>query len=66
MRAAACEGTGERALRLTITEGRYHQVKRMVAAAGKRVETLHRSAFGPLRLPHDLPPGGWQWLDGWP
>jgi 16S rRNA pseudouridine516 synthase len=66
VRAAACEGTGERALRLTITEGRYHQVKRMVAAAGNRVETLHRSAFGPLRLPHDLPPGGWQWLDGWP
>ena len=66
VRAAGCEATGERTLRLTITEGRYHQVKRMVAAAGNRVETLHRSAFGPLRLPHDLSPGGWRWLDGWP
>ena len=66
VRAAACEATGERALRLTLTEGRYHQVKRMVAAAGNRVETLHRSAFGPVQLPHDLAPGQWRWLDGWP
>ena len=35
--AAACEATGERALRLTITEGRYHQVKRMIAAVGNSV-----------------------------
>ena len=33
VRAAACEATGERQLRLTLTEGKYHQVKRMVAAA---------------------------------
>jgi 16S rRNA pseudouridine516 synthase len=66
VRAAACEATGEHALRLTLTEGRYHQVKRMVAAAGNRVETLHRSAFGPVQLPHDLAPGQWCWLDGWP
>ena len=66
VRAAACAGTGERGLRLTLTEGRYHQVKRMVAAAGNRVETLHRSAFGPVQLPHDLAPGQWRWLDGWP
>jgi 16S rRNA pseudouridine516 synthase len=38
----------------------------MVAAAGNRVETLHRSAFGPVQLPHDLAPGQWCWLDGWP
>jgi len=31
-------------VRLTLTEGKYHQVKRMVAAVGNRVETLHRSA----------------------
>jgi 16S rRNA pseudouridine516 synthase len=61
-RAAACEVVGDRALRLTLTEGRYHQVKRMVAAAGNRVETLHRSRFGPLWLPVDLPPSGWRWL----
>ena len=46
VRAAACEATGERSLRLVLTEGKYHQVKRMVAAVGNRVETLHRSAFG--------------------
>jgi 16S rRNA pseudouridine516 synthase len=35
-------------LRLTLTEGKYHQVKRMVAAVGNRVEGLHRSSFGSL------------------
>ncbi|MCB1997902.1 MAG: 16S rRNA pseudouridine(516) synthase, partial [Rhodoferax sp.] len=50
VRAAAVEATGELTLRLVLTEGKYHQVKRMVAAAGNRVEALHRSAFGPLTL----------------
>lgn len=59
--ATACEVTGERSLRLTLTQGRYHQVKRMVAAAGNRVEALHRSAFGGVTLPGDLAPGGWDW-----
>nr|WP_246294962.1 16S rRNA pseudouridine(516) synthase [Schlegelella koreensis] len=63
VRAAACEATGERTLRLTLTEGKYHQVKRMVAAVGNRVETLHRSRVGSLELPADLPPGGWRWVD---
>jgi len=63
VRAAAVERTGERRLSLTITEGRYHQVKRMVAAAGNRVEALHRSAFGPWTLPAELAPGHWQWLE---
>ncbi len=62
VRAAACEPTGERQLRLTLTQGKYHQVKRMVAAAGNRVETLHRSRIGALELPADLPPGHWRWL----
>ena len=62
VRAAACEATGERTLRLTLTEGKYHQVKRMVAAAGNRVEALHRSAFGGLAL-GDLAPGQWRWVD---
>jgi 16S rRNA pseudouridine516 synthase len=64
VRAAACEATGERTLRLTLTEGKYHQVKRMLAAVGNRVEALHRSAFGALTLPADLAPGQWRWLDG--
>lgn len=63
VRAAACEATAERALRLTLTEGKYHQVKRMVAAVGNHVNGLHRSAFGSLTLdPEALPPGRWRWL----
>lgn len=61
VRAAACEAAGEHALRMTLTEGRYHQVKRMIAAAGNRVEALHRSAFGTLTL-GDLAPGQWRWV----
>ncbi len=60
--AAAAEVAGERLLRLTVTEGKYHQVKRMVAAAGNRVEALHREAVGGLSLPDDLRPGQWRWL----
>jgi len=55
--------TGEHGLRLTLTEGRYHQVKRMVAAVGNRVDALHRSAIGAYRLPPELAPGKWCWLD---
>jgi 16S rRNA pseudouridine516 synthase len=64
VRAAACERTGECALRMTLLEGKYHQVKRMVAAAGNTVGRLHRSSFGVLALPPDLAPGQWRWLDG--
>ncbi len=64
VRAAACERSGERALRMTLLEGKYHQVKRMVAATGNTVTTLHRSAYGVLALPADLAPGAWRWLDG--
>ena len=62
VRAAACEAVGSLHLRLTLTEGKYHQVKRMVAAIGNRVEALHRSRIGGLVLPEDLPPGKWRWL----
>ena len=62
VRAAACEATGDQALRLTLTEGKYHQVKRMVAAVGNRVEGLERSAFGSVRL-DGLAPGAWRWAD---
>ena len=60
--AAACEIAGDNLLRLTLTQGKYHQVKRMVAAAGNRVEALHREAVGDLTLPPDLKPGEWRWL----
>lgn len=60
--AAACEAVSDHHLRLTLTEGKYHQVKRMVAAVGNRVEGLHRSRIGGLALPADLLPGQWRWL----
>ncbi|MBN8488170.1 MAG: pseudouridine synthase [Burkholderiales bacterium] len=63
VRAAACVASGSHGLQLTLTEGKYHQVKRMVAAVGNRVETLHRSRFGGLALPPDLKPGHWLWAD---
>lgn len=62
VRAAACVQTGDAALALTLTEGKYHQVKRMLAAVGNRVEGLHRSRIGELVLPNDLAPGQWRWL----
>jgi 16S rRNA pseudouridine516 synthase len=61
--ALACEQVSSHELLLTLGEGKYHQVKRMVAAAGNRVEALHREAIGGLRLPTDLPQGEWRWLD---
>jgi len=69
VKAAEAQATGERAdglhgLRLTLTDGKYHQVKRMLAAVGNRVEALHRSGFGALTLPPDLAPGQWRWLAG--
>ena len=43
--------------RLTVTEGRYHQVRRMFAAVGNHVVALHRDRVGGLELPPDLDPG---------
>ena len=62
VRAAACEAVSEFHLRLTLTEGKYHQVKRMLAAVSNRVEGLHRSRIGGVALPADLAPGQWRWL----
>lgn len=58
---ARLEVTGERTARLTITEGKYHQVRRMFAAAGNHVDALHRSRFGPLDL-SGLDEGEWRLL----
>jgi len=55
---------GLHGIRLTLAEGKYHQVKRMLAAVSNRVESLHRSGFGMLVLPADLAPGQWRWLPG--
>jgi 16S rRNA pseudouridine516 synthase len=63
VRALAAEATGETTLRLTLTEGKYHQVKRMLAAVGNRCDALHRSAFGALTISAGLAPGQWCWAD---
>jgi 16S rRNA pseudouridine516 synthase len=47
---------------LTLTEGRYHQVRRMFAAVGNHVTVLHRDRIGSLALPEDLEPGQFRLL----
>ncbi len=54
---------GPRAIDLTIDEGKYHQVKRMLAAAGNHVTALHRIRVGSYELPGDLEPGGWRYVE---
>ncbi len=49
-------------LELSVLEGKYHQVKRMVAASGNRVEKLHRERIGDYALPPELAEGQWRWL----
>ncbi|MGI2177278.1 16S rRNA pseudouridine(516) synthase RsuA [Shewanella frigidimarina] len=49
-------------VRLTISEGKYHQVKRMFAAVGNRVVNLHREAVGAIELNADLAVGEWRFL----
>lgn len=62
VKAAACVLTGSHHMRLTLTEGKYHQVKRMLAATGHLVVRLHRSQIGGLPLDDALAPGQWRWL----
>ena len=47
---------------LTITEGKYHQVKRMFAATGNKVVGLHREQVGQIELDENLAPGEWRYL----
>lgn len=47
---------------ITLREGKYHQVKRMLASRGKPVVYLKRVRFGPLVLDEKLPKGGWRAL----
>jgi 16S rRNA pseudouridine516 synthase len=58
VRAERCELVGPNALRLTLLQGKYHQVKRMLAAVGNHCVALHRSSFGapqPGRWAHARP-----------
>ena len=61
LRPATLEVLGPRRARVSVTEGRYHQVRRMFAATGNRVEHLHRQSMGGLDL-GDLAPGQWRLL----
>lgn len=47
---------------MQITQGKYHQVKRMVAAVGNRVSALHRVALGNYHLPDDLTVSKWRFI----
>ncbi|MBO1519663.1 pseudouridine synthase [Oceanisphaera pacifica] len=57
---AQLQQVGAKEVRLTITEGRFHQVKRMFAAVGNKVVSLHREQIGKICL--DVPVGKWRYL----
>lgn len=59
---ARLEILAERTARLTLTEGRYHQVRRMFASQGWHVEKLHRERVGSYTL-EDLPEGEWRLVE---
>ena len=60
--ALACERISGNVIHMTLAEGKYHQVKRMVAAISNRVDALKRIQIGELKLPDDLKVGEWRWL----
>lgn len=60
--ALACTKISDHVMHMTLAEGKYHQVKRMVAAISNRVEGLKRIQIGELKLPDDLAVGAWRWL----
>ena len=62
VRALAATLAPSGVLQLTLASGKYHQVKRMLVAAGNHVKSLHRSQIGQLRMPADLAVGQWRWL----
>lgn len=59
---ADVELISERCIRLSIKEGKYHQVKRMLAAVGNHVDTLHRESIGSLSLGEELALGEFRTL----
>ena len=60
--ALSCARISDHIIHMTLAEGKYHQVKRMVAAISNRVEGLKRIQIGQLKLPDDLKVGEWRWL----
>ena len=60
--ALGCERVAPTHLKLTLAQGKYHQVKRMLAAVGNHVNALHRSQVGKFVLPVELALGEWRFL----
>jgi len=60
--ALACKQISSHIIHMTLAEGKYHQVKRMIAANSNRVEALKRIKIGEVTLPNDLAEGAWRWL----
>jgi 16S rRNA pseudouridine516 synthase len=63
LKPAQLEAISPTEARVSVTEGRYHMVRRMFAAVGNHVEALHRERLGGLTLPEDLAPGDWRLLE---
>ncbi len=63
LKPALLEAISPTEARVSVTEGRYHMVRRMFAAVGTHVEALHRERLGGLTLPDDLAPGDWRLLE---
>ncbi len=59
---AVCRILSPKEIHLTVTEGRYHQVRRMLLAVGNEVVTLRRITFGSLKLDESLEPGSYRAL----
>ena len=64
LRAVSCVQRGDHQLEIVLEQGKYHQVKRMLAAAGNHCGALHRSAIGGLTLEAlGLKEGEWCFLE---
>lgn len=62
VKASSCVKITNNVIELTLAQGKYHQVKRMLAAVSNRVTALERVQFGRLKLPADLAVGQWRWV----
>lgn len=62
VQAQACTKISDHLIHLTVDQGKYHQIKRMLSAVSNRVEALKRLRFGALELPEGLKPGEWTWV----
>lgn len=63
VKADSIELKTEHVLWMTISQGKYHQVKRMIAAVSNRVDRLHRIGVGKFSLPKDLSVGEWRFIN---